>query len=141
MVGLIDIVPVDEKVVVRGKPVSVSGVSVEGIGRLLFRFPELRKMAETGKWNADELLTLSDDIVCAILAAGTGMPGNVQAEAGAMNLSIGEKAALLSAIIRVTMPQGVGPFTEALTEMLGSVSAASRSVKVPATKSRKPPKR
>ena len=140
MVGLIDIVPVDEKVVVRGKPVSVSGVSVEGIGRLLFRFPELRKMAETGKWNADELLTLSDDIVCAILAAGTGMPGNVKAEAGARNLSVGEKAALIAAVIRVTMPQGVGPFTTALTEMFGSVSAASQSVGARDTKSRKPQK-
>ena len=57
-------------------------------------------------------------------------------EENAGRLALDEKAELLGAIVRVTMPRGPGPFVEALTGLMGSVGAG-QSQKAPATKSPK----
>lgn len=130
MADLISIAPLTETVEVRGVKVAVSGVSAQGIAGLLFRFPEVRKMWATGKWDAESLLSMSDEILAAVIASGVRQID----EANAANLALDEKAELLGAIVRVTMPRGPGPFVEALTALMGSVGAGP-SPRAPGMKS------
>jgi hypothetical protein len=109
MPGLIDIAPALEHVDVRGNDITVSGLSVEAIGTLIFRFPKFRQMVETNKWDGEGLLKMSDDAIAAIIAASCNGAFNEQT---ANYLGLGEKAELLSAIFRITMPRGFGPFVE-----------------------------
>lgn len=117
MPGLLDIAPAVETVEIRGTKVEVYGVSVKGIAYLLQRFPELRAMLSGREVSADRLIEIGGDAVAAIIAAGTGYPGNEQAEAVAGSLSLDEQADLLAAIVKLTMPGGVGPFVEKLSAL------------------------
>lgn len=133
MPGLLDIAPLTETVDVRGAKAIVCGVTAKGIVGLLSRFPDLRKMWATSKWDVEQLLSMSDEILAAVISAGVS---NID-EKGAANLTLDEQAELLAAIMRVTMPRGPAPFMAALTGMLGTVGAGA-SPMVPASKSRKP---
>lgn len=136
MSGLLSIAPLTEIVSVRGHDVSVHGVSAQGIASMLNRFPDLRKQWATGQWDVEQLLAFSDDIMAAIIAAGC--PQHLD-EANAANLALDEKAELLGAVIRLTMPRGPVPFAETLAKLMGSVSGG-QSAKAPATKSQPPSK-
>ena len=137
MASLLNIAPLTESVEVRGAQIPVRGVTAQGIAQLLFRFPELRKMWSTGKWDTDQLLAMSDDILAAVIAAG--IDDDPDTEASARNLALDEKAELLGAVIRVTMPRGPAPFMESLTKLMGGVSGEALP-KGLATKSPKPSK-
>lgn len=133
MPDLLSIAPLTEKVPVRGAKAIIGGVPVAAIAGLLSRFPALRKMWATGKWDVEQLLGMSDEVIAAVIAAGCS---NID-EANAGNLALDEKAELLAAIIRVTMPRGPGPFMATLTALMGTVGGAA-SPTAPASKSRKP---
>ncbi len=120
MVSLVDIAPATERVTVRGQEIEVSGVSAAGVAMLLARFPDLRKLFAGRDVGMEELMAVGGELVAAIIAAGTGSPGGPAAEAAAGRLGIDEQADLLSAILRVTLPKGVGPFVEKLLA-LGAV--------------------
>ena len=136
MVGLIDIAPLTAEVVIRGSSIAVTGVNAKGVAMLLARFPELRALV-TGRVVALEaILALGGEVVAAIIAAGTGTPGDVQAEKAADNLTLEEQADLLAAIFRMTMPNGVGPFVEKL-EALGIGPGGGGGSATPAPRSPK----
>jgi hypothetical protein len=139
MVGLIDIAPATETVQVQGNPVTVHGVSAKGLAHLLTRFPELRRLMTGQEVQTDQLLAMGGDAVAAIIAAGCGYPGDNAAETVAGGLSLDLQADLLAAILRLTLPKGVGPFVEKLTA-LGSIlgTDAAPSDTAQASKSRKP---
>ena len=103
---------------------------------LLARFPDLRKLFAGRDVGMEELLAIGGDLVAAIIAAGTGAPGDPAAEAAAGRLGIDEQADLLAAILRVTLPKGVGPFVEKLLALGAALDAGSVGT-VPATTSRK----
>lgn len=132
MPGLLDIAPLTETVPVRGAKAIICGVPVKAIASLLARFPDLRKMWATDKWDAEQLLGMSDEVIVALIDAGCS---NID-EANAGNLALDEKAEMLAAIIRVTMPRGPGPFMATLTALMGTVGGAV-SPTAPASKSRK----
>ena len=117
MVGLIDIAPVTAEVVIRGNSIAVQGVNARGVALLLARFPELRAVVTGREVALEAILALGGEVISAIIAAGTGSPGDVQAEQAADNLSLEEQADLLAAIFRMTMPNGVGPFVDRLTAL------------------------
>ncbi|TIN41400.1 MAG: hypothetical protein E5Y10_22935 [Mesorhizobium sp.] len=136
MVGLLDIAPLTERVSVGGAKVEVFGVSAKGIVSLLSRFPEAR-MLMTGKdVGVDKLMQMGGDAIAAIIAAGIGFPGDEAQEQAAGRLSVEAQADLLTAILKVTLPNGIGPFVEKLTA-LGAIvgNVAEVSPKAPATKS------
>ena len=124
MVGLIDIAPSVETVDVQGAPVAVHGISAKGIAHLLGRFPELRMLMTGQQVETEQLMTMGGDAVAAIIAAGCGYPGDEKAEAVAGKLSLDAQADLLAAILRLTLPRGVGPFVEKLTALGGILDAA-----------------
>ncbi len=140
MVSLVDIAPACERVTVRGQEVDVFGVSAAGVAQLLARFPDLRKLFSGRDVGADEIVAVGGELVAAIIAAGTDSPGDPAAEEAAGRLGIDEQADLLAAILRVTLPKGVGPFVEkllALGATLGDASGAGSAASAPATTSRK----
>lgn len=141
MPGLVDIAPLHETVDIRGTPIKVIGVSAEGIAMLLFRFPELRKALGGGNLDIDVngILSMGQDIVAAVITAGVDKEGASREDVEAsvkMNMVLEEQVRLIAAILRVTLPNGVGPFVESLEELSGVVEAAA-SQKAPGTKSRK----
>lgn len=117
MVGLVDIAPVTTAVTIRSQEVTVTGISARGIALLLARFPELRALMTGREVALDELLKLGGDVVAAIIAAGTGAPGDAQAEAAADNLTLEEQADLIAAIVELTMPRGLGPLVDRLSRL------------------------
>lgn len=129
MAGLLNIAPLAETVDIRGSAATVTGVSVKGIADLIFRFPDLRKAWGAGKFDAAVLLEMSDDIVNAVIAASV----EELDEANAANLALDEKAEIIGAAIRVTMPRGPVPFMAALTKLVEGVGAGP-SPKARATK-------
>jgi hypothetical protein len=139
MVGLIDIAPATETVEAQGNAVTVHGVSAKGLAHLLARFPELRRLMTGQEVEVDQILAMGGDAVAAVIAAGCGYPGDNAVEAIAGNLSLDIQADLLAAILRLTLPRGIGPFVEKLTglaSILGVDDAPSDTA--PDTKSRKP---
>jgi hypothetical protein len=133
MPGLLDIAPLTENVTVRGAQVIVSGIDIPDIIDLLTRFPKIRKMWASGQWDVEQLLGMSKEAVVALIAGGCS---NLD-EKNASNLALDEKAEILAAIIRVTMPRGPGPFMATLTALMGTVGGGA-SPTAPASKSRKP---
>lgn len=138
MVGLIDAFGGDlavETVTVLGRKVSVPGVSAKGIAYLLAKYPDLRKVMSGKAVEEAELFAMGGDVVGAIIAAGTGSPGDEAAEAFASALPLDAQADLLAAIIKATMPSGIGPFVDKLAAM--GLGAGVPSVEPPVTKSQR----
>ncbi len=147
MAGLVDIAAITEKVTVAGTEIEVPGVSAAGVASLLARFPELRKLMSGVEVAPEDLLKVGPAALAAILAAGTGAPGDEAAEAVAAKLPVGQQTKILAAILRVTLPGGLGPFVEELgalgmlVEGKPAAAKAVRSTKGRASKSRKRLKR
>lgn len=138
MTSLLDIAPSTETVPINGQAVAVYGVSAKGVASLLGRFPELRALMSGREVEPDKLMAMSGDAVAAILAAGTGAPGDPEAERIAGLLAVEQQADLMEAILRLTMPRGVGPFVEQLGRMGALLGAESQP---PAPRSPRPSKR
>ena len=117
MVGLIDLAPSAETVSVQDKTVTVHGVSAKGLAYLLGRFPDLRRLMTGQDVGVDQLLASGGEAVAAIIAAGCAAPGEERAEAVAGNLPIDVQVDLLVAILRLTLPRGIGPFVAKLTSL------------------------
>lgn len=71
------------------------------------------------------MMTIRGDAVAAIIAAGCGYPADEKAEAVAGNLSLDAQADLLAAILRLTVPRGIGSFVEKLTALGGILGDAA----------------
>ena len=124
MVGLIDVAPRTETIEAQGASVTVHGISAKGVAHLLGRFPELRMLMTGQEVQTEQLMTMGGDAVAAIIAAGCGYPGDEKAEIIAGRLSIDAQADLLAAILRLTLPGGLGPFVDKLTALGGILHAA-----------------
>lgn len=135
MVGLIDIAPATEQVA----GVTVYGVSLGGVARLLGRFPELRKIMSGVETAPADLLAMAPAAIAAIIAEGVGTPDE-DGERLASRLSIDLQVEFLAAVMRLTMPKGVGPFVETMLGLGLALGGGAPSTKAPATTSRKPPK-
>jgi len=114
MVGLLDILPAHETVKVGGTDVQVGGLSIKDIALLMGRFPTVRDLLSGNSVGAEDVITTCGDAVGAIIACGCNLGRNAQAEEIAARLTIGEQLDLLSAIIRLTVPEGFGPFAKKL---------------------------
>ena len=105
---------------------SVGGIGLSAIAQLLARFPNFRKMMSGQETDLASVVSGGDDFVAALIAAGTGEAGDPEAEKIASALSIDEQISLLEPILRLTLPEGVGPFVEKLNR-LGAVLNAGLS--------------
>jgi hypothetical protein len=139
MASLLDIAPLTETVSVGGVEVEVYGVSAAGVASLLARFPELRKMMSGMEVSPERLMEMGGEAVSAIIAAGCGSPSDRAAEEIAAKLSVDVQADFIAKILKLTLPNGLGPFVEKLTALGATLGAdaAAASARAPATKSRK----
>lgn len=126
MSGLSQIFPTSETVEIRGMKISVGGIGLAAIAQLLNRFPNFRKMMSGQETDLSQVISGGDDFVAALIAAGTGEAGDPEAERIASVLSIDEQVSLLEPILRLTLPEGVGPFVAKLNK-LGAVLNAGLS--------------
>jgi len=139
MVGLLDIAPSTRHVRVGygelGYNVPVYGVSAAGIAALLQDFPELKNIVAGGKVDLtmESVLKAAPGAIAAIIAAGTGTPGNPDAIERAGLLPAGTQAEFLDKIVELTMPDGIGPFMEALTGLINRLDLGDLG-KAPASK-------
>lgn len=139
MVGLLDIAPLTEKVSVGGKHLAVYGISAKGLVSLIARFPEIRLLMNGKEVDVASLMAIGGEAISAIIAAGVGFPGDDKQEDAAGRLPLETQADILAAIIKVTLPNGVGPFIDKLTAMLAvKGDGAGALAKALATKSPKP---
>jgi len=127
MAGLLDIAPVTEIVTINGTPITVSGVSAFGLATLLSRFPEIRMMMTGKALEPGRLMEIGGDAIGALIAAGVGFPGDAAQEERARTLPVEAQMDLISAIIRISLPGGPGPFVEKLTALMAGVGGQSAS--------------
>jgi hypothetical protein len=130
MASLLDIAESRETVTVRGTAVAVPGISADGIARLLTRFDDLRGLlsGEVADISVEALAGTGPHVVAAVIAAGTGLPGDERAEAVAGDLSVTEQMDLLEAILRATFPAGMGEFAARLQRLAGQAGAPEVAV-------------
>jgi|SRR5215831_1720158 len=119
MVSLLDIAPLQESVSVNGATVEVVGIGARGIVSLLQRFPALQKLT-TGTFDAAALWEVAPDAIAAIIAAGVGKIGDHETEESVDRLPLGAQMDLLVAIMKLTMPNGFGPFVDQFDRIVGA---------------------
>lgn len=150
MTSLLDIGPLTEEVPVNGKTVTVYGVTPEGFFYLLEKFPMLRSMfgGGVGGITMDMLREVAPTSVAYALAVATTdrsrypdkneWLAKVQETANvAMNISAHYQMALFQAALRLTFPDGIGPFIKGLEMLATSINHVSGKT-APATTSSKP---
>ncbi|MFO1147807.1 MAG: hypothetical protein U1E62_05455 [Alsobacter sp.] len=128
MVGLLDLAPSKTKV----HGVAVTGISAEGLVSIVKRFPELERLlggATAAGFGARDILALTPQAIKAVIAAGVGYPDDAKQEAKAGTLPLEIQADFLEAIIKATLPSGVGPFVERIM----ALAKASDSITSPTT--------
>lgn len=142
MTSLLDIGPLTEEVSVGGKTITVYGVTPEGFFFLLEKFPLLKTAFSGGVKEIDinMLREIAPESIAYALAAATTSRSYltqrqwldiVEATAhAAMNLGAHYQMALFQAALRLTFPDGIGPFmkgVEALAESITRVSGVTVS--------------
>ncbi len=112
----------DTTVTINGKRVPVYGISMAGLGLLIPRYPNLvadltERMQKDG-FSLNAIIEVAGPAIGSILAAGLGFPGNEDAETKAAQLDISTQLKLLEKIVEKTMPDGLGPFVEAWSNLM-----------------------
>lgn len=118
MKSFLELLPNSENVVIRGQTFPVTAITIEMLGHLFMRFPEIKDALDQkkvkGSKTPTEIISLGVDAIAAIIAAGLGSLGDEKVEKIAKSLSIGEQTLFIQSIIRLTLPQGAGPFMDSL---------------------------
>lgn len=115
MASLNDIVPP----IVEVSGIRIRGVSGRNIAYLVERFPDLKTLLIERYVDPQRLIEIAPDAIAAILAAGIGKAGDPNEESLADSLPVGLQVEFLSAIFRVTLPNGLAAVVEEITAALG----------------------
>jgi hypothetical protein len=138
MTSLLDIGPLTEEVPVNGTTATVYGVTPEGFFYLLEKFPAMRSMFGGGVKQIDMgmLQAVAPSCIAYALAVATTDRSRyvtlplwkeaLEATANiAMNLSAHYQMALFQAALRLTFPEGIGPFMKAVETLADSINRVS----------------
>ena len=126
---LLDLGPLTEKVEIRGIEITVSGLTALDIFNLLVRFPEIRTLfdSKNSSWTAAEMMKSAPKAIYSALAICTGA-NTPEAEKVASMLPVAYQTKLLSAVLRLTFPQGVGPFAQEFRQMIDGLTAEAEEL-------------
>ena len=136
--GLYDISGFGEDVPIGGDPpqkIRVKGISAKGILILLMRYPDMQRWLSGQSIAIPDVMMQTPDAIAAIIAAGTGNPGEGDAEDIASNLPIEIQTDIVEAIYRQTFRSGFGPFVNRVLTLYANAVASGLPGKVPDTKS------
>lgn len=117
----LDIAPASETVA--GVP--VTGVTLRMVAGLMAKSPVLGAMIGGGTVDAAQLAGAAPDAVTALVTAAIGRPGDAAAEAKFDGLPLGLQAQFLDAAIRVTFPEGIGPFKDRLLRLASALTVSA----------------
>ena len=134
--GLKDISDFGEDVEIGdGRKLKVKGISAQGVLILLMRFPELQKWLSGKSIGVTDAFLQAPDTIAAVIAAGTGAPGDVDAEDIAATLPLEVQTDVIEAIYRQTFRSGFGPFVLRVLKLYGAAASSGSFGGAPATKS------
>lgn len=119
--SLLDLAGVGRTVTVRGLDVPVTGISAKGLAVLFGRFPSLVDAVTGAGLDLSSLADLGPDVLAAVIAAGTGHPGDAKAEAVAANLSMSDQLSLVEAIGAETFAGDAQNFMKRLEQLAAGV--------------------
>lgn len=126
MPDIFDLAQLSEPVAIRDTTANVSGLPIDEFVRTLTRFPDDLKKLRAGAAHQVDWAALSGGAVSALIAAAVGKPGDVAAEAFfRARLVAGEQAKLLSAIIRLSFPEGVAPLVELVQTIINATPSSN----------------
>lgn len=126
MAGLVDVAIVTETVHIQGEDFQVHGLSFGAIAKLITRFPEFAKVAQGGSFDFASLAVLGPEFVAAFLAAGLDPNWVPELEKVVAHLPIDDQMQIFVAILKVSMPRGVGPFVETIAASAKLLGLSSR---------------
>jgi len=148
MTSLLDIGPLTEEVPVGGsKSITVYGVTPEGFFFLLEKFPVLQDMFANGQEvNMEALRKVAPESIAYVLAVATTSRAYmtqqdwldiVEATANvALNLNATTQMALFQAALRLTFPDGIGPFIAGVEALTASINRVTGETVQPTTSSK-----
>ena len=142
MADLLDIAPATAAEVVRigDHRQVVRGITIDTMASIVARFPEVRAIA-SGAANADIvslLISGCGKAIGPIIAAACGYPNDAEREERASKLLPEHQVRFLRVIAGLTFPNGIGPFVEELTLLMGGTGPAEKPVRVRLKKSPSP---
>ena len=136
--GLLDLGPLAETITVRGKPLEVFGISVDGLCYLIKNFPEFKMVMQqkTSEITPEKLFETGPRIAAMIIAIGLtdasryddlkGWERHIILQAKKVKaLGIMDQLNLLAAIFKLTLPDGVGPFVLSLNSLTATIRGGS----------------
>ncbi len=142
MADLLDIAPSTAVEAVRigsGERLVVRGLNGNAIAAIVARFPELVALLGGSDANfAGRLLAQFGAAIGPMIAAGCGHLGNDKAEAIAGQFLPEDQIKLVTAIYRLTFPNGIGPVMEAMAGLVSGAVETPKPVKVRLRKSPSP---
>ncbi len=129
MSDFLSINPAPDTITINGKKVQVHGISMNGFGSLIPRFPNLmtdlqERTTKDGALTLVGIMDVAGLAIGPILAAGLGFPGNEEAEKKAAQLDASTQLKLLDKIVEKTMPDGLGPFVEEWANLMARFAPA-----------------
>lgn len=132
MADLLDIAPVtqSEAVWIGDKRLTVRALSPNAIASIIARFPEIKSVVAGG--GDDIILSLirfCGNAIGPIIAAGCGHLEDDAQERAATNMTLEQQAKFLTAIWRVTFPNGIGSFVEAMTILINNMFGMGEGAK------------
>lgn len=141
MADLLDIAPSTSVEVVKindGMRLIVHGLNGNAIASIVSRFPKLASLLGSGGDIGWHLIEHFGSAIGPIIAAGCGHLGDEEREKRAGNLLVEDQLKLITAIIRLTFPNGFGSFIEHLTGLMSRADEGPKIYKVRLRKSGSP---
>jgi hypothetical protein len=118
MNSLLDLGPLTEEVDVRGLKLTVHGLTAADLFKLFAEFPNMQQALAQMGTSSSGMLELAPDLFAKVIAIATGSPGDVAVIAKARELGAADQMAILSAVQKLSFPQGFGPFVDQITRLM-----------------------
>ena len=134
--GLYDISGFGEDVPIDAtQKIRVKGISAKGVLLLLLRYPDMQRWLTGQSIAITDVMVQTPEVIAAVIAAGTGNPGEPEAEEIASNLPVEVQTDIVEAIYRQTFRGGFGPFVQRVLALYANAVASANSGKALDTKS------
>ena len=133
MADLLDIAPSTavEAVTIGGHRIEVHGLHGDAIASIASRFPNLVVLFAGGDNILPRLIGQFGAAIGPIIAAGCGHLGDQRYEQRASTLSVEDQFKLVTAIYRLTFPNGLAAFVETMTGLMtGAADEKPKVVKI-----------